>query len=158
MNFSLKGYFAICCLSVGTGVTAYGQRPTEVVKWSVDTQKTTANSASVVLSATVEDGWHVYALSQPPGGPTPLKISVPSGSPMSLSGPIVESTVTRHFDQTFNTETVYYLKSAKFTLNLQGTGAASAEAVPIDIRFQACSDRLCLPPYTAHLNATLKKK
>jgi hypothetical protein len=30
--------------------------------------------------------------------------------------------------------------------------------VPVDVRFQACNDRLCLPPYTAHLSAEPKRK
>ena len=28
----------------------------------------------------------------------------------------------------------------------------------VDVRSQACNDRLCLPPYTVHLTADLKRK
>jgi hypothetical protein len=158
MNSKLKTFVEVCALLLGTALAAHAQRPSDIVKWSADVVKSTPNSATVALSATVADGWHVYALSQPPGGPTPLKISVPSGSPMTLQTPIAESTVTRHFDQNFNTDTVYYLNSVKFTLGLQGTAGSSVDSLPIDVRFQACSDRLCLPPYTAHLTASLKRK
>jgi hypothetical protein len=92
------------------------------------------------------------------GGPTPLKISIPAGTPFSLQAPIVEGKVTRHDDPNFKMETLYYLNSANFTVAVKKEAGASPETVPVDVRFQACSDRLCLPPYTAHLTADLKRK
>lgn len=137
---------------------AQAQRPSEVVKWSIEVTKATTNSTQLTLSATVADGWHIYALSQPAGGPTPLKISIPSISLYVLQGPVADTSVVRHFDSNFNMETVYYLKTANFNLTLKPAGASAAETTPIDVRYQACSDRLCLPPYTAHLTAPLKRR
>jgi len=137
---------------------AWAQRPSEVVKWSTSVAKVTSTTAQVVLSATLAEGWHVYALSQPAGGPTPLKITTPAGSPYELQGPVSDTGVIRHFDSNFNMETFYYLKAANFNLALKVTGTSPAETTPIDVRFQACSDRLCLPPYTAHLTAALKRR
>ena len=100
----------------------------------------------------------MYALSQPAGGPTPLKISMPAGSPFALQAPVAEGKVTRHEDPTFKMETVYYLNTVNLTVPVKSEGTAAADAVPVDVRFQACNDRLCLPPYTVHLAADLKKK
>lgn len=143
---------------LGLYLTASGQRPSEIVKWSANATKSTENSAVVVLSASVQDGWHVYALSQPPGGPTPLKISVPSGAPFEIEKPVQETKVTRHDDPNFKMETLYYLNAINFHVAVKKVGAGSPETVPIDVRFQACNDRLCLPPYTAHLTAPLARK
>lgn len=137
---------------------AYGQRPSEVVKWTATTTTVTSKSASVTLSAAISDGWHVYALSQAPGGPTPLRIAVPAGSPFALKAPVQESKVTRHMDPNFNMETVYYLKDVSFSLVLQKDASAHSDSIQLDVRFQACNDRLCLPPYTAHLTAEPKRK
>jgi len=87
-----------------------------------------------------------------------LKISIPSGSPLLLSGPIAETKVIHHFDPNFNMETIYYLKTASFNLALKGGEAAPGETLPIDVRFQACNDWLCLSPYTTHVSATLTKR
>jgi hypothetical protein len=133
---------------------AQAQRPSEVVKWNAELTGTRANAQSARLSATIMAGWHVYALSQPAGGPTPLKITIPSGSPFMLAGPIAETQVVRHFDPNFNMETVYYIETANFNLALKEVDAARGEILPIDVRFQACNDRLCLPPYTMHVSAT----
>jgi len=134
------------------------QRSTEIVKWTAAVSKSTGASTSVALSATIQNGWHVYALSQPAGGPTPLKISIPSGAPFALQAPVAETKVTRREDPSFKMETVFYLNYVSLTLNVKKEGAPTADAVPVDVRFQACNDRLCLPPYTVHLTADLKSK
>ena len=89
MNPALKKLIVVCTLSFGnSGLTAYGQRPFEVVKWTADIVKATPTSATVAVSATIAEGWDVCALSQTAGGPTPLKITIPSGVPFALQAPI----------------------------------------------------------------------
>jgi Disulphide bond corrector protein DsbC len=156
MKYLIRDFGTLFTLSIC--FAAHAQRPSEVVKWSAGLTGTKPNAPSAKLSATIMDGWHVYALSQPDGGPTPLKISIPSGSPLMLAGPIAETKVVRHFDPSFNMETLYYLKTANFNLALKGGDAAPGETLSIDVRFQACNDRLCLPPYTAHVSATLARR
>jgi DsbC/DsbD-like thiol-disulfide interchange protein len=142
----------------GSYAVIYAQRATEIVKWNATMSSSNAVSASVVLSATIQDGWHVYALSQPAGGPTPLKITIPSGTPFVLQSPVAEGKVTRREDPSFKMETVFYLNSVNLTVNVKKESAGTAETLPVDVRFQACNDRLCLPPYTAHITADLKRK
>jgi DsbC/DsbD-like thiol-disulfide interchange protein len=142
---------ALLSLLFGSCAVIYAQRATEVVKWNATVSKSTAASASVVLSATIQDGWHVYALSQPAGGPTPLKITIPSGAPFALQAPVAETKVTRREDPSFKMETVYYLNSVNLTVNVKKEVNPAAEILPVDVRFKACNARLCLPPYTAHL-------
>ena len=159
MNPIFKKLVVVCTLSLGTlGLTAYGQRPSEVVKWTADIVKATPTSATVALSATIAEGWHVYALSQPAGGPTPLKITIPSEAPFALQVPIQETKVIRHDDPSFKMETVYYLNTVSLTVAVKKESAPAVQAVPVDVRFQACNDKLCLPPYTVHLTADLKSK
>ena len=149
---------ALLAVLFGSCAVLHAQRATEIVKWNATVSKSTAASASVALSATIQDGWHVYALSQPAGGPTPLKITIPSGAPFALQAPIAEAKVTRREDPSFKMETVFYLNSVNLIVTVKKAGTSAAETLPVDVRFQACNDRLCLPPYTAHLTADLKSK
>ena len=41
----------------------------------------------LVVTATLEDGWHLYSLEQKPGGPQPTKIVLAADAPVSLAGP-----------------------------------------------------------------------
>lgn len=155
MTLSHKHAVTMCVMALPLIIRANAQRPSDIVKWSTTPGKA---AAQVVLSATVADGWHIYALSQATGGPTALKITTPVGSPYQIQGQIVDTGATRHFDTNFNMETLYYTKSASFNLTLKPASSPATETAPIDVRFQACSDRLCLPPYTAHLTASIKGK
>jgi len=87
-----------------------------------------------------------------------MKISVPAGAPFAIEKPVQETKVTRHDDPNFKMETLYYLNAMSFHVAMKREGAVSPETIPIDVRFQACNDRLCLPPYTAHLTAPLVRK
>jgi Thiol:disulfide interchange protein DsbD, N-terminal len=140
------------------GLSAHAQRPSEIVKWTTTVTKSNSVSATVGLSATLQKDWHVYALSQPAGGPTPLKISIPANGAYELATPVSEIKPTHHFDPNFKMDTAYYLDTANFNVALKKVGTASESTIPVDVRFQACNDRLCLPPYTAHLTATLGGK
>lgn len=157
MNLTRRTVTLLALLFASSAVVC-AQRSTEVVKWNATVSKSTAASVSLALSATILDGWHVYALSQPAGGPTPLKITIPSGAPFALQTPITETKVTRREDASFKMETVFYLNSVNLTVNVKKEGTPAVETVPVDVRFQACNDRLCLPPYTAHLTAELRSK
>ena len=41
----------------------------------------------LVVTATLEDGWHLYSLEQKPGGPKPTTIVLAADSPVALAGP-----------------------------------------------------------------------
>jgi hypothetical protein len=108
----------------------------------------------VVLLAEIQEGWHVYSLLQAPGGPIPLSVKLEQGPAFTLRGLPTTSKPVSIYDKTFAMVTKFHEHSAEITVPLLVSAKAPAgkqEAV-IDVRFQACSDRLCLPPATVHLN------
>jgi hypothetical protein len=137
-------------------LSAHAQRPTDIVKWNATVKTQSATAATVELSAEIQNGWHVYALSQTAGGPTPLTVTLPEGN-FALNGAVHESTPTHHFDPSFKMDTAYYLNHAQLQATLKKTKPGTADSIPVNVRFQTCNDNLCLPPYTAHLTATGKK-
>ena len=61
------------------------------IKWSL--AKTPASAAAgqtfrIDLTATIDEGWHLYSISQPPGGPITTRISVAKDQPFTLAGAI----------------------------------------------------------------------
>jgi thiol:disulfide interchange protein len=42
---------------------------------------------TLVVTATLEDGWHLYSLEQKPGGPQPTRIVLAADAPLKLAGP-----------------------------------------------------------------------
>src|SRR5688572_26340436 len=69
----------------------YAQNP---IRWSItrgsDATVVAGKNVDVHVTAQIEDGWHLYATSVPPGGPVATVISVAPGGPFSLGGVIDE--------------------------------------------------------------------
>jgi len=103
------------------------------------------------LTASIDSGWHVYALSQSPDSPViATDIGVPAGQPLALAGDVAAPQPISRMDPTIGKQTDFYEHSAAFTLPLKVDKKARAgkHSFEVDVRFQACSDRLCLPPRT----------
>ncbi|HEY9137344.1 MAG TPA: protein-disulfide reductase DsbD domain-containing protein [Terriglobus sp.] len=131
---------------------ALAQQPGST-QWSASAQRSSKPGEYVVaLKGVVEKGWHVYGTTQSDGGPLPLVIRVDQGAPYALSGAITGSKPTKHHDASFNLDTEYFTDA--FLLNVPvKTTANGSDEVPIAIRFQMCSDTICMPPRTVHLVA-----
>jgi Disulphide bond corrector protein DsbC len=121
------------------------------VQWHVS-----ATRSSLELAALVPDGWHVYALHQAAGGPTPLLVTLDAGAAASLVGaPSGTAPETRH-DPSFDLKTAYYAHA--FTLSFPikvRSSLANSPVLPVSVRFQLCSERECQPPKTVHLLAPI---
>jgi thiol-disulfide isomerase/thioredoxin len=105
--------------------------------------------------AIIQEGWHLYSLEQPKGGPIPTHISVPSGQIFKLSGEITSPVAQVVFDPNFNMDTQFYEDVADFTLPIEvSKDAPSGKAVlSVTAFFQTCNDHTCLPPKTVKVSS-----
>jgi DsbC/DsbD-like thiol-disulfide interchange protein len=141
---------------------SFAQVPIQPVQWSGSTSPRTSveqgSTIEINLSAEVQEGWHVYGLTQAPGGPTPLRVTLDEdGVVQIVSVKSVTASVKKH-DPSFDLETEFYPGS--FSLDIQTQvkqqAAAGDQSVPVSVRFQACNDRTCLPPKTIHLSVPIE--
>lgn len=139
-------------------VAAMAQTPSEVVKWHASLPAPglvkRGGKVTAKLKAKIEPGWHVYSISQPPGGPTPTVISVPKGQRLRQVGPVTGPMPHSVYDPNFQMRTEFYRDSALFKIPLRATpkAALGAGKATIGVLFQACNDRICLPPSTVHVS------
>ncbi len=151
-------------LLLGAGVCASGaaQVPDQTVQWSAAVSSKSAvkhgAAATLVLSAEVLDGWHVYALTQPPGGPTALRVALDENAVARAAGRPSGTAPERKYDPSFDLETQFYARS--FTLylpvRLKEHAAVGWQSIPVSVRFQTCNGRECQPPKTVHLSASVE--
>ncbi len=112
----------------------------------------------ITLQATIANGWHIYSLSQKPGGPIPLRLALLGAADVIVRGVIVAPRPERMFDRNFGIETELYSGRPRFTIPI-GVPAHSLTGIrkfKIGARYQACSDKLCLPPRTDTLDVALR--
>jgi thiol:disulfide interchange protein DsbD len=107
------------------------------------------------VTATIAPGWHLYAFEQQPGGPLPTNVSLVAGQPFVADGSVAESAPKTEFDSNFNLPTSLFEDKAVFTVPAKTVGPVSGAAakVKIDVAFQTCNDRMCLPLTVVHLMA-----
>ncbi len=139
----------------GVPTVAHAQNP---VTWTAEIQPKDIRAGEggrVVVTATIEDGWYIYAPSTAPGGPNPTTIKLADGSALAVKGKIAQPKPNRHFDEGFQMETESFKQAVAFGLPVVlKADAKGAQKATIKARFQACNNRVCLPPKTVELPIT----
>ncbi|HKE20928.1 MAG TPA: protein-disulfide reductase DsbD N-terminal domain-containing protein [Bryobacteraceae bacterium] len=110
---------------------------------------------TIKLVAEIEEGWHLYSMKEVADGPVATRIWLAEGQPVQLAGPIRGDPPEMVEDASFNMEVEEYLGQAEFTLPLRATGWVSKLAV--NVSYQSCNNRICLPPKTVKVEAALGK-
>jgi thiol:disulfide interchange protein DsbD len=133
------------------------------IEWSARVKKNAAplkpgSIFTLWVTATIDNGWHLYSMDQMEGGPAPTWLIVPDGQPFALNEEVKEPEPSVEFDPNFNLETRYFENRVTFVLSIRVAASASpgANTVRIDARYQACNDRTCLPPKVVHLSVLVQ--
>jgi thiol:disulfide interchange protein DsbD len=135
------------------------QRP-EPVKWGIaavhGSRAAVGRTFEVKVTATIDAGWHLYAPTQPAGGPMAMTVTVPTGQPFSLGGKVIEPPPTRRVDRTSLRlgETFTFDSRVDFTVPIRVDvgGKTGRQVLRVQVEFQACSATKCLRPTTTELH------
>lgn len=105
---------------------------------------------ALAFSGEIDSGWHVYAFPQPPDSPViATEVTVPDGQALALTGEIKPPKPQSQMDPTVGKETTIYENSVTFDLPLRVARKANGKQnLEVDVRYQACNNRMCLPPRT----------
>ncbi len=110
----------------------------------------------VKVEATIEGEWHLYSvLNDPDAGPYPTTFS--SAIPqMAIAGDVTETEAVIAFDPNFNTELGWHSNRAEFVIPVAFRPDLEGEQlVHLEVLYQVCDDRSCLPPKTKSIEGTI---
>ena len=99
----------------------------------------------------IEEGWRLYSLTQPPGGPVPTRIWLAEGQPWVLAGPVKGPDPRRELDAVFGMEVESYSGRVEFELPVEGGGEPLTSPIQVRARYQMCNGEMCLRPKTLRL-------
>ncbi|HXR95497.1 MAG TPA: protein-disulfide reductase DsbD domain-containing protein [Rhizomicrobium sp.] len=161
-TWALSGVAVLALTFSGTALAGTpDQAAAETVTWTASagpliTAKP-SSSLTLTLHAQVRNGWHVYALKQLPGGPTPLLVSLEPNKVAIAGGAPAGSPATKIHDAAFNLDTEFYSRAFTVSLPLRvaATPATGPQQLPVRVRFQTCNGQICQPPRTVHLSASV---
>jgi DsbC/DsbD-like thiol-disulfide interchange protein len=144
-------------------LAAAGRISLRPVRWTVlggssPREVVSGRTVKFTVQAEIAKGWHIYSLTQKPGGPIPLRLSVTGPTDLMVRGIINAPKPDRVFDKNFGLETELYSGSPRFTIpiGVSGRAATGIRRFQIAARYQVCSDKLCLPPRTDKLDLALR--
>jgi thiol:disulfide interchange protein len=117
------------------------------ISWTTEVKQIDDKTAEVSFKAKIHQGWSLYALEVPPGGPLPTEFSFSKNQAYKLAGKMTTSPKAKvTYDDVFEMEIgkwenqvsfiqkIIILKQEKFTIN-------------VEIAFMMCDDNSCIPLY-----------
>jgi thiol:disulfide interchange protein len=141
--FPLRISMYLCCAMLLPSISGAQQhRP---VKWHFTSVPFNEKEVSLVFTATLDEGWHVYSQFIEEGGPLPTTFTFKTDQAYSLRGKVKEeSTPYKTYNDTFMMDIVWFAKTAVFSQKV-ALHAPSA-VIQGKIEFMVCTDEMCLPP------------
>ncbi|MDQ3321706.1 MAG: hypothetical protein M3525_04625, partial [Acidobacteriota bacterium] len=135
-------------------IAGFAQNP---VSWSLESEakgKTlkSGEKFKAKLKARIENNWYLYAVEQPEGGPYPTRISIAENLPFKIDGKSESPVPITKFDPNFNLETKYFAEQAEFNLPVSATAETNADELAVNVKYQVCDDKVCLPPKTVKVS------
>jgi hypothetical protein len=150
----------LSALALFTASLSHAQTPPDRVQWSAALGPTgnikSGSTVTLEIHGAIEDGWHVYALTEPSGGPIALRVTLDENDIVQAAAAVSGTPPSKHRDPSFGLETQFYTHSFTIRLPVIVKAAVGRQQVPVSVRFQTCSDRECQPPTTARLTVTFE--
>ena len=135
----------MCAVTLSLAPKAMAQDFEQPVSWSASQSAVGEGIYEIKLTASMEEGWHIYDLGPYDGGPTPTSLKV-SGDGVELVGtPYIVGDVHKAYDEIFSMDIGTCSNGVAFAQKVKVL-SASAVSVTANIEWQACNDGSCMPP------------
>jgi DsbC/DsbD-like thiol-disulfide interchange protein len=136
--------------------TRSGGPPGPLVTWSLAAPREVRHDGTftATVKAKVTPGWKFYGAEQTVSGPRPLGIAVADEAFTIHGKAVADIEPVRVKDTIWSEMVAYHERDTAFRVTLrpvgQGTGPATLR---LTVRYQVCSDEICLRPTQATLEA-----
>ena len=118
------------------------------------------HSNVLIVTATLEEGWHLYSLDQKPGGPQATKINLAADSPLKLAGPFrpdapPHKRTIKDVPGWNGLVVEEHAGTVTWRASLAANPAGKAAEVRGSVSLQLCRDNACTPPETIPFTAAV---
>jgi len=129
-------------------VAAFPQK-IDPIQWTLASDTARAAPGSTVtlhLKAVADEGWHLYSLTTPVGGPIVTTASIVE-APGLKSARLFQPPPIRQLDPNFKIDTETFEKTIDFPVVVElAPDAMGVIELTANVRYQSCTERQCLPP------------
>lgn len=120
--------------------------PAAPVTWDFAAKHTAEGKVLVMLTADLEEGWHLYATTLPTDeGPLPTEFRFQESEAYTIEVPLTEPEPVEEFDPNFALIVRHHSGEPEFTMLIEPVANEPFE-VKGEVEYMVCNDRTCLPP------------
>lgn len=125
------------------------------IRWRVSVTMTSPNEGEIVIKALISDGWHLYGLTMPQGGPKATQFDFSNSQGIELDGDIRPSQApTVKMDPLFGKELSWWDRNVNFTQRFSVTNKQEGN-INIQISYMSCNGGTCTPPRTETISTSI---
>lgn len=145
-SFNLKSASAIESTAVETSLGAPQNGILDPVKWTYSIDKYSSKGYELVFKATIEKGFHLYALEIPENGPLPTEFTFTPGEGFSTEGSVFETSKgIEAFDEIFEMNIKFFENEAEFRQKI--VTSEKKHTITGEIAYMVCDDKGCVALY-----------
>ena len=141
-------------LLIGIG---YSQFKTPVtISTEVENSSRPGEVAHVLIKASMDDEWHIYALENAGEGPVASRIKI-SGDIVDEQGLIEHREPIEKFDEGFCVKTRFFKGTTDFRvpIRIKEDAPIGEKTLSVYMLYQVCNESLCYPPAEININASI---
>ena len=132
-------FLFLCC---ALGMSAQILKP---ATWSFSNKQVSDTEFELVITANIDNGWHLYSQFIGDGGPVATSFKFKPSSDYELVGKVSESPKPKKiYEKAFEMEVAFFEKKAVFTQKIKMN--VPAAKIKGTLEFMLCDDSQCLPP------------
>lgn len=151
----MKKLISVFCLSLFF-ISQINAQIFDPVDWTTSVEKVSESEFDLVISATIDNGWHVYSQNIGDDGPEPTTFSFEEiDDKFGLIGSTSEGEGYTGYDKVFEMDIKYFENHAVFRQRIR-TYTDEEFTIKSVLNFMVCNDERCLPPTDVDLAFTVK--
>ena len=146
----------ILLFSVLIGI-GYSQFKTPVtISTEVENSSRPGEVAHVLIKASMDDEWHIYALENAGEGPVASRIKI-SGDIVDEQGLIEHREPIEKFDEGFGVKTRFFKGTTDFRvpIRIKEDSPIGETTLSVYMLYQVCNESLCYPPAEVNIDASI---
>ena len=128
----------------------------EPVKWTFKVEQTKPEEATLVLTAAIEKGWHLYSQDIPPKGPIPTTFTYTKSPDYQLEGKTTESKPIVEIDPMFENMTLKFFADKAVFKQKISVLTKKDFTVKGSLEFMCCDNKQCIPPNEIEFSFAVK--
>lgn len=133
--------FTLCAICFGLSAQII-----QPIKWNSSIEMSTETEGFMTFEAEIENGWHMYGLQLPAGGPRPTQIKFDKAVGVELIGVITPSCqATEATDAVFNLNLAWWDADVSFTQRFKIVDK-DGYSIEGTISYQGCNASSCMAP------------